>query len=94
VKLYRTTSQTVEPSGLRGDDGLDAPEIITHYTEFTSSESLASKTRTRLKKLGHTEIETVGVEFLSTVTGTIKFLNDLMAHPTWVVAEVTEKLGG
>jgi hypothetical protein len=73
MKLYKTTSQ----------DAGDNPE---HHTEFASSDSNASKARTRLKKANQLRIETTEVEITTTRDALIAFLNSLNAHESCVVA--------
>lgn len=49
------------------------------FTEFASSDSNASKVRTRLKKAQHTDIGTIAHEVPTTRTGLIEFLNSQFA---------------
>lgn len=63
-----------------------------NYCEFCSSATDASKIRTRLKKLDHHNIVTEEVDVPAKRTDLIRFLNDLTAHPTWVVRVVATKL--
>lgn len=83
MKLYETTS------AIYADD-----ESVAHrsFTEFASSADAASKSRTRLKKLGHLDIGTVEVEVPTTRTELIAFLNKRLAHESWVPAAVSDKL--
>ncbi len=77
MKLYCTVSTT---------DGFQAEA----FNEYTSSASDASKARTRLKKLGHKNIETAEVEVPTTRAGLIRFLNNVSAHVSWVVEPVAQ----
>ena len=79
MKLYKTTSCAT---------GFHSCE----YREFSSSAGAASKARTRLKKLDHVQIVTVEVEVGVTRDALIPFLNELMAHESWVVPVVAAKL--
>ncbi len=89
MKLYETKSMTVVD-----DETCEGCFHTTHFREYASSASDASKARTRLKKLDHEQIVTAEVEIDPTRSGIIKFLNERSAHETWVVDPVTEKLGG
>lgn len=83
MKLYVTTSEVDLDSG-----------AVQKFFEYTSSAGDASKARTRLKKLKHEKISTVEVEVDTTRTGLIKYLNGLMADPTWIVEPTAAALGG
>lgn len=92
MKLYKTTSHTVIPTS-----STHAHYETKHYAEWTSSAGDASKVRTRLNKIKgedglreHEDVTTTEVEVDNTRTGLIKFLNEMMAHESWVVAPVTK----
>lgn len=84
MKLYKTTSYT--------ETGGDSVAI--DYTEFNSSASDASKTRTRLKKLGHFEVKTEEFETNTDRQSLIRLLNGFTAHESWITVPVADKLGG
>ena len=91
MKIYETKSHHVSDNTSSHDS---SHFETTHYREFTSSASDASKARTRLKKLKHEDIVTTEVEVDPTRSGILAFLNERMAEPSWIMAPVTEKLGG
>ena len=78
MKLYKTTAQDMEGK---------------YFIEFSSSADAASKARTRLKKNYLVSIDTAEVDIEPTRSGLIEFFNAFMAHESWVVPTVAEKLG-
>ena len=85
MKIYETKSHHVSDDSGHFE--------TTHYREFTSSASDASKARTRLKKLKHEDIVTTEVEVDPTRSGILAFLNERMAEPSWTTAPTIEKPG-
>lgn len=77
MKLYCTVSTSEDPQ---------------IFNEYTSSASDASKTRTRLKKLGHKNIETAEIEVPTTRQQLIRFLNNVSAHVSWISEPVAAAL--
>jgi hypothetical protein len=76
MKLYKTTASDDDKT----------------FVEFTSSGTDASKARTRLKKEGLTGIKTEEIDVNTDRQSLIRLLNSLTAHPSCLVASVTEKL--
>lgn len=84
MKIYEVISSFDNPDD--SDDDV-------RYTEFASSNDAASKIRTRLKKLNHTDIKINEIDVPTTRTELILFLNKRMAHESWRLV-IIEKLGG